>query len=333
MISVEWYYDQMKLIKKFAKQIEVEEVAVCIPLEYKSACLIYELSRFTNVLPVKLDDLSTKPEAVGWLEEKGVKIVRKREAVNAEFFLDCAAVLSRVAEKAGREIVKVVELTKTGEDYLKKLKVGVKGISLDSSTLKGIGENQYGTAFGLLDALMRLNVFLPGKRVKVIGYGRVGKGCAEMLRALGCRVGIWDISAEKRIEAVYEGYDVSDDLDADIIVTCTGSPDCIGSEELRNVRDGAILINLGAEREIHPAGRQVADYGSVKMYELDGVRYYLVAEGYAANLVVGNGTPIEAMDRTFAAAILALNHLKQKEFTGVVPLPGYIEEIVLKEIS
>ncbi len=332
MISVEWYHSKMKLIKKFAKQIEVEEVAVCIPLEYKSACLIYELSKFTNVLPVKLDEQSTKPEAAKWLEEKGVRIVRKREAVKAEFFLDCAAVLSRVAEKAGKKKISVVELTKTGEDYLKNLNTEVKAISLDSSALKGIGENQYGTAFGLLDALLRINIFLPGRKVKILGYGRVGKGCAELLRAVGCRVSVWDIAVEKRIEAIYEGYEVSEDLDADIIVTCTGSPECIGDEKLRKVKDGAILINLGAEREISLAGKQVADYGGIKMYEFEGVKYYLVAEGYAANLAVGNGTPIEVMDRTFSAAILALNHLKREEFTGVTPLPSYIEEIVLEEI-
>nr|WP_230972336.1 adenosylhomocysteinase [Archaeoglobus neptunius] len=323
----------MKLIKKFAREIEVEEVAICIPLEYKSACLIYELSTYTNVLPAKLDEQSTKPDAVRWLEERGVKIVRKREAVKAKFFLDCAAVLSRVAEKAGKTKVNVVELTKTGEDYLKRLKVEVKGISLDSSTLKGIGENRYGTAFGLLDALMRLNVFLPGKKVKIIGYGRVGEGCAELLRSVGCEVSVWDSSARRRIEALYGGYEVSEDLDADIIVTCTGSPKCIGEEELRAIRDGAILMNLGAEREISPAGKVVAEYGDITAYEFAGKRYYIAASGYAANLAIGNGTPMEVMDRTFAAAILALNHLKREEFNGVIPLPGYIEEAVLRELT
>ncbi len=126
MISVDWYHRRMKLVRRFARDIEVEELAICIPLEYKSACLIYELSKYTNVYAAKLDNLSTKPEVVEWLKEKGVEIRRKRDVVDAEYFLDCAAVLSRVAVKSGKAELKVVELTKTGEEYLRKMDVRMR---------------------------------------------------------------------------------------------------------------------------------------------------------------------------------------------------------------
>ena len=329
VIKADWYYDRMKLIKRFAREIEVEEVAVCIPLEYISACLIYELSRYTNVIAAKLDEQSTKEDAVSWLKDRGIEVVRKRDAVNAEYFLDCVAVLSRVAVRQGSKELKVVELTKTGEDYLKTLKAKLKAVSLDSSTLKGIGENTYGTAYGLLDALMRLNIFLPERRIKVIRFGRVGKGCARLLKSLGCKVSIWDRSVQRLIEAIYEGFEVSDELNADIIVTCTGSAKCIGVDEIAKMPEGCILINLGAEVEIEPAGKVVKDYGGVKEYSLKGKRYYLVSEGYAANLALGNGTPIEVMDRTFSAAILALNYLKKEDFTGIRPLPAHIESSII----
>jgi adenosylhomocysteinase len=331
MLSVDWYYERMKLVKTFAKEIEVEEVAVCIPLEYKSACLIYELSKYTSVIPVQLDRHSTKEEAVKWLEERGVNVLRKRDALNAEYFLDCAAVLSRIAAKYGRKELKVVELTKTGEHYLKTLKIKIKAVSLDSSTLKGVGENTYGTAFGLLDALLRLNVFLPGKKVKIIGFGRVGKGCARLLKSLGCKVSVWDKSEQRVIEAIYEGFEVSDELDSDIIVTCTGSAGCIGAKEIARIQDSSILINLGAEMEIEPAGEMVKDYGCVKKYTIGQKSYYLVSDGYAANLAVGSGTPIEVMDRTFSAAILALNYLRHEDFEGVRPLPSGIESSIILE--
>lgn len=331
MISVEWYYDRMILTKKFAKEIEVDEVAICIPLEYKSACFIYELSRYTHVEPVKLDDYSTKGAAVKWLEEKGIKIVKKREAIETEYFLDCAAVLSRIAERAGKGKIKVVELTKTGEDHLRKLKTYVKAISLDSSVLKGVGENTYGTAYGLLDALLRLNVFLPGKKIKIVGYGRVGRGCASLLRSLGCDVVVWDTSPERRIEALYNGFKISKTFDVDIVVTCTGNAGCLGEDEIKDLPNGCILLNLGAEKEIDPVGEVVVSYGMVKKYKHDNKYYYLIADGYAANLALGDGTPIEVMDRTFSASILALNHIKRADFSGIQPLPKYIEEIILRE--
>lgn len=332
MISVDWYHRRMKLVRRFARDIEVEELAICIPLEYKSACLIYELSKYTNVYAAKLDNFSTKPEVVEWLKEKGVEIRRKRDVVDAEYFLDCAAVLSRVAVKSGKAELKVVELTKTGEEYLRKMDVRMRAISLDSSTLKGMGENVYGTAFGLLDALLRLNVFLPGKRALILGFGRVGRGCARLLRSVGCDVAVWDSDERKQIEALYEGFRVEKDFTAEIVVTCTGVKGVIGKEELEKISDGCIVMNMGAEMEIEPAGELIGDFGLVKEYEVAGKNYFVVADGYAANLALGNGTPIEVMDRTFSAAILALNHLSRGDFEGIIPLPSHIESTILEAI-
>jgi len=332
VISVDWYHRRMKLVRKFARNIEVDELAICIPLEYKSACLIYELSRYTNVYAAKLDDFSTKPEVVSWLKEKGVEVKMKRDVVNAEYFLDCAAVLSRVAVKSGKERLKVVELTKTGEEYLRKMDVRMKAISLDSSTLKGTGENTHGTAFGLLDALLRLNVFLPGKKALILGFGRVGRGCARLLKSVGCDVAVWDNDETRQIEALYEGFRVEKDFTAEVVVTCTGVKGVLGKEELEEISDGSIILNMGAEMEIEPAGELIKDYGLVKEYEIAGKRYFLVADGYAANLALGSGTPIEVMDRTFSAAILALNHLSRSDFDGIIPLPHHIESTILEAI-
>lgn len=331
-INVDWFYERLRLVKIFAKDVDVEEVAVCLPLEPKTAVLIYELSKYTNVLPAKLDDYSTKPEAVKWLEDRGIRVLRKRDVVDTKYFLDCAAVLSRIASKR-RDFINVVELTKTGEDYLRSMNVKVRAISVDSSVLKGIGENIHGTAFGLLDALSRLNIYLPDKKVAIVGFGRVGKGCARVLQKLGCKVSVKEVSKVKMLEAKYEGFDVIDDLeDADIIVTCTGVEGVIRSDELETLKNGAILLNLGAEREIIVDLDPVADYGSIKKYKLNEKEFFLVSDGYAANLAVGYGTPIEIMDRTFSAAILALNYLK-KDFEGVIPLPKEIEERIATSLT
>lgn len=324
MLSMEWFCERMKLVRRFAKELEVGSVAVCIPLEFKTACMIYELSKYTEVLPVKLDEFSTKKEAVKWLEEKGIKVLRKRDAIKADCFLDCSAVLSRVAEKSGKGLIKVVELTRTGEEYLRRMSK-VRAISVDSSRIKEI-ESIYATAFGLLEALLRLNIYLPRKKVKIVGFGKVGKGCADLMRKIGCRVFVWDKDEEKRVKAIFCGYEVSEHGSADLVIFCTDS-----KPSLELVSNDAIVVNMGAEI-LEPKGELVEDYGIVKCYKEGEKRYYLVADGYAANLAIGLGTPIEAMDITFSTAILALNKL-QEEFEGVIPLPKEIEERLLRELS
>ncbi len=331
-IGADWFYERMKLVKKFAKEVNIPEVAVCLPLEYKTAVLAFELSKYTDVTVARLDDYSTKRGAVEWLRERGIGVVRKRDAVGSEYFLDCAAVLSRVAVKAGKSFVKVVELTKTGEEHLRKLNARIRAISVDSSTLKGVGENTYGTAFGLLETLLRLNVYLPGKRAAVVGFGRVGSGCARLLRSVGCSVSVVEVSASRKIEAIYEGFEIGDFGEADIVVTCTGVAGVLGFDELSKLKTGAVVLNLGAEFEIDLSRCElIADYGAVKKYRAGETEFYVVADGYAANLAVGNGTPIEVMDRTFSAAILALNHLKE-DFEGIAPLPPEIETRVLSAL-
>ena len=323
MISVDWFCKRMRLIKKFAREVEVEEVAVCIPLEFKTACMIYELSKFTNVIVAKLDDYSTKEEAVAWLKEKGIEVVSKRKALEAKYFLDCSAVLSRIAERAGKDEINVVELTRTGEEYLRRIKCKIKAISLDSSRLKEF-ESIYATAFGLLEALLKLNLYLPGKRVKIVGFGKVGQGCAELLRRINCKVIVWDRDEEKRLKATFLGFEVSKDAEAEIVVLCTDSKP--GFDYLS---DNCIVVNMGAEK-FEAEGKMVEDFGIVKTYERNGKLYHLLSDGYAANLAIGSGTPIEAMDITFSAAILALNYLK-KDFIGLIPLPREIEERIISE--
>ncbi|MCS7118733.1 MAG: NAD(P)-dependent oxidoreductase [Archaeoglobaceae archaeon] len=325
MLSMEWFYQRMKLLKKFAKDIEVEEVAICVPLEFKTACMIYELSKYTKVFPVKLDEYSTKKEAVNWLEELGIKIVRKRDAIKARYFFDCSAVLSRIAERAGKEEINVVELTKTGEEYLKRMRCKIKAISVDSSNLKEI-ESVHATSLGLLEALLKLNIFLPGKKVKIIGFGKVGQGCADILRRIGCEVFVWDKKDEKRVKATFAGYKVSKNCKTDIVVLCTDS-----KVDLDCISDDAIVVNMGAEK-FYANGRLLEDFGILKTYEKDGKKYHLMVDGYAANLAIGYGTPIEAMDITFSAGILALNYLK-KDFDGLIPLPEEIEEKIIKSLA
>ncbi len=345
---IEWISERMVYVKKACKlisrSVEGEKVSICFPLEYKTAVLAYELSRFVELKVCRFDDPTTKVEAVRWLEERGVEIRKKEECVDSDYLLDCVASLTRKALKAGKTVTGVIELTKSGVDRLGELyskRTFKKAISIDDSEFKGRGENIYGTGLGLLDALMRLNVMLPGKNVFVIGFGRVGEGCASVLKKLGCEVEVFDIDKLRCAIAEYMGFGVSEVEDglrkADIIITATGSNGVINSSNVRYIKSGAILCNMGAARHEIDL-RNLEGYKRIEIGEhiskLSGQNhFYVLANGHSVNLTMGNGTPLEIMDKTFALVTLSLEHLVKENFSGVVGTPREVEERLAKLIS
>jgi adenosylhomocysteinase len=243
-------------------------------------------------------------------------------------------VLTRKALKKGKRAKGVIELTRSGVEKLREIEnLGVfrKAISIDDSRIKGIGENVYGTGLGLLDALLRLNVQLPGKRAYIIGFGRVGEGCATLLKKIGCEVEVFDRDAVRNVLASSMGFRVRELEEglsmADIVVTATGAEGVINSSNVQFIRNGAIVCNMGAgEREIDLSGidYERKDLGFVSRFS--GRNYfYVVANGKPANLAVGNGTPLEVMDKTFALVVFALDYLVNNEFTGILSTPEEIE--------
>ncbi len=337
---MEWVFERMiytkEACKLISKSIEDETVSVCFPLEYKTAVLIYELSKYVDLRVCRFDDPTTKVEAVRWLEDREVKIRKKEECLDSDYFLDCVASLTRKALKADKSVNGVIELTRSGVDRLRSLyvkKVFRKAISIDDSELKGKGENIYGTGLGLLDALIRLNIMLPGKNVFIIGFGRVGEGCASVLKKLGCEVEVFDKDRLRCSLAEYMGFKVSEVEDglrkADIVVTATGVDGIINSSNIKCLKNGVILCNMGAGRyEIDL--RNLEGYKRIEVGEyiskLSGQNhFYVLADGHPINLTMGNGTPLEIMDRTFALVAFALEHLIKKEFSGIIETPKEVE--------
>ena len=122
---MDWVYEKMRLVKKVCKEVELESVAVFLPMEYKSAVLINELSKVTDVYPFVVDDPTTKKDALEWLKANvDVFELDELKSVDANYFLDCAAVLTRKARRLGMldRVKGVVELTKTGVEILKNFK-------------------------------------------------------------------------------------------------------------------------------------------------------------------------------------------------------------------
>jgi len=341
---IEWVYENMRLVKIACKEVGKDlrgyEIAMAFPLEYKTAVLAKELSNYCDVLVTPFSVGTTKADVVEWLEENGVGVYSIDEALRADYYLDCASTLVKRAVTDGfiDRVKGVVELTRSGVDYLKGISVR-KAIVVDDSVVKGIGENTYGTGIGLLDGLLRLNLNLVGKTVVIVGFGRVGKGCAYVLRNF-CKVIVVEIDPIKAMEAVYMGYEVMELHEAlkvaDIVVTCTGKRGVISSESFEYVKNGCLLCNMGAYRDEIDIesldGWNVRDFGFVKKFQRDNKFFYVVADGEAVNLALGNGTPIEIMDRTFATVVYALQYIVQNDFSGVIPLPREIDDRISRLI-
>ena len=339
---MEWMYENMRLVKLACREVGGDvsghKIAMAFPLEYKTAVLAKELSNYCEVLVTPFSSGTTKADVVEWLEENGVKVHDIKEVLKADYYLDCAATLIRKASNEGdlNGVKGVIELTRSGVEYLRSIDVR-KAIVIDDSIVKGIGGNIYGTGIGLLDGLMRLNINLIGKTAVIVGFGKVGRGCAHVLRNF-CRVIVVEIDPIKAVEAVYMGYEVMELHEAlkiaDIVVTCTGKRKVISSFE--HLKNGCILCNMGAFRDEIDfeslEGWEAKDLGFVKKFQKDDKFFYIVADGEAVNLALGNGTPIEIMDRTFAAVVYALQYLITHDFSGVIPLPREIDERMSKLI-
>ncbi len=253
--------------------------------------------------------------------------------------------------QAVKEWKGVSEETTTGVHRLYQMleagKLLVPAINVNDSVTKSKFDNLYGCRESLADGLKRaLGVMLAGKTAVVCGYGDVGKGSAQSLRAFGCRVIVTEIDPINALQAAMEGYEVTTIEDtlgrADIYVTATGCCDVITLEHIMQMKDEAILCNIGHfDNEIQvdrlnnaPGVRKVNIKPQVDRYDLpNGRSIYLLAEGRLVNLGCGEGHPSFVMSNSFTNQCLALIDLWKNRNTykvGVYRLPKKLDEEVAR---
>ena len=136
----------------------------------------------------------------------------------------------------------------------------------------------------------------------------------------------------RRFIAKMQGFEVVDlerIVDADIVVTCVGAKEVLTEKNVDFIRDGAILCNMSAVTDEIKFDLPSRKIDFVDKYEVNSKKFYVVAKGYAINLALGYGTAIEVMDRTFSAAIYALEYIMKEDFEGLIELPIEIEKKVL----
>ncbi len=248
-------------------------------------------------------------------------------------------------------ILGVSEETTTGVHRLYEMHVAgnlkFPAINVNDSVTKSKFDNKYGTRHSLLDGLNRgTDVMIGGKTCVVLGYGDVGKGCAEALRGQGGRVIITEADPICALQAAMDGYQVSrvESVveDADIFITATGNMDIISIDLMKRMKHGAIVGNVGhfdneiaiADLESSSDVRRVNIKAQVDEFVFDdGHSIIVLSEGRLLNLGNATGHPSFVMSASFTNQVLAQIELYQsheKYELGVHMLPKVLDEKVAR---
>jgi len=247
-----------------------------------------------------------------------------------------------------RDIRGVSEETTTGiHKLMERVAAGtlaIPAINVNDSVTKSKFDNLYGCRESLVDAIKRAtDVMIAGKIAVVAGYGDVGKGSAQALRALSAQVWVTEIDPICALQAAMEGFRVVDMdqacREADIFVTATGNINVITAQHMLQMKHNAIVCNIGHfDSEIDIAGIQDAHWDEIKplvdqVTLSNGRKIIILAKGRLVNLGCATGHPSYVMSNSFTNQVLAQIDLWQNGKTyqpGVYLLPKHLDEKVAR---
>lgn len=291
---------------------------------------------------------------LGARAEKDLSIVSKPMSEEETYLY--AAIRRRVEEQPGwysknlAAIRGVTEETTTGVHRLYQMhargELKFPAINVNDSVTKSKFDNLYGCRESLVDGIKRAtDVMVAGKIAVVAGYGDVGKGSAQALRALSAQVWVTEIDPICALQAAMEGYrvvtmDYAADK-ADIFVTATGNYHVITHEHMAKMKDQAIVCNIGHfDNEIDVASLEQYEWDEIKpqvdhIIFPDGKRIILLAQGRLVNLGCGTGHPSYVMSSSFANQTIAQIELWTERDSGKYPievytLPKHLDEKVAR---
>ncbi|MEC7703258.1 MAG: adenosylhomocysteinase [Pseudomonadota bacterium] len=259
---------------------------------------------------------------------------------------DLTAIMHKDYPELMADIKGISEETTTGVMFLKKMEengtLKVPAINVNDSVTKSKFDNKYGCRESLVDAIRRAtDVMLAGKVATVCGYGDVGKGSAQSLASQGVRVMVTEIDPICALQACMDGFEVVTMEDAapraDIFVTTTGNKDIITVDHMREMKDRAIVCNIGHfDNEIQVEPTRNMKWTNIKpqVDEIEfpsGKRIILLAEGRLVNLGCATGHPSFVMSASFTNQTLAQIELwknADKYENKVYVLPKHLDEKV-----
>jgi adenosylhomocysteinase len=263
--------------------------------------------------------------------------IKSKLKVDPKWYSTRLAKIKGVTEETTTGVKRLYQMAKEGQ-------LAFPAFNVNDSVTKSKFDNLYGCRESLVDAIKRAtDVMIAGKVAVVCGYGDVGKGSAQALRALSAQVWVTEIDPICALQASMEGYrvvtmDYACDK-ADIFVSATGNFHVITHEHMQRMKDQAIVCNIGHfDNEIEVAALRQHPWENIKpqvdhVIFPDGKRIILLAEGRLVNLGCGTGHPSYVMSSSFANQVLAQIELftnTKKYPIGVYVLPKHLDEKVAR---
>ena len=297
--------------------------------------LVHDGVAFERAGAVPAFDAASEPE------ERGVilDLLRREQERDDSRWQRAATGIRGVSEETTTGVHRLYEMSEKGTLLF-------PAVNVNDSVTKSKFDNIYGCRHSVIDGLNRASdVMLSAKVVVVLGYGEVGKGCAQALRGQGARVVVTEIDPICALQAAMEGFQVVTMEDvvetADVFITATGNRDVVTADHMRRMKDKAIVGNIGHfDNEIDMAGLESS--GAVKKtikpqfdeWTFPGGRSILVlAEGRLMNLGCATGHPSFVMSASFANQVMAQIELHRRAGgypLGVHMLPKQLDEKVAR---
>ncbi len=263
--------------------------------------------------------------------------IKAKLAVDKTWYSTRLAAIKGVTEETTTGVHRLYQMHERGE-------LKFPAINVNDSVTKSKFDNLYGCRESLVDGIKRAtDVMVAGKIAVIAGYGDVGKGSAQAMRALSAQVWVTEIDPICALQAAMEGYRVVT-MDyacehGDIFVTCTGNYHVITHDHMRKMKNQAIVCNIGHfDNEIDVASLKQYKWENIKpqvdhVIFPDGKRILLLAEGRLVNLGCGTGHPSYVMSSSFANQTIAQIELftRTSEYpVGVYTLPKHLDEKVAR---
>ncbi|PID61292.1 MAG: adenosylhomocysteinase [Gammaproteobacteria bacterium] len=354
-----------------AKPLAGARIAGCLHMTVQTAVLIETLTALgAEVRWSSCNIFSTQDHAAAAIAATGVPVFAWKGETEAEFdwcihqtikgpggwtpnlILDDGGDLTLMMHEQYPELMQDIkglsEETTTGVHRLaemaKKGTLKVPAINVNDSVTKSKFDNLYGCRESLIDGIKRAtDVMVAGKIALVLGFGDVGKGCAQAFRGMGAHVWITEIDPICALQAAMEGFrvvrleDVVDQVD--IIVTATGNVNVVDHDALKRLKNEAIVCNIGHfDNEIDVASLRQYTWENIKpqvdqVVFPDGRRLTLLAEGRLVNLGCATGHPSFVMSASFTNQVLAQIELweRSEEYSvDVHVLPKSLDEKVAR---
>src|SRR6202795_1349224 len=270
-------------------------------------------------------------------EELLFAAIKARLKVDPKWYSTRIGRIKGVTEETTTGVKRLYQMAKDGQ-------LAFPAFNVNDSVTKSKFDNLYGCRESLVDAIKRAtDVMIAGKVAVVCGYGDVGKGSAQALRALSAQVWVTEIDPICALQASMEGYrvvtmDYAADK-ADIFVTATGNFQVITHEHMKRMKNNAIVCNIGHfDNEVEVAALRQYSWENIKpqvdhIIFPDGKRIILLAEGRLVNLGCGTGHPSYVMSSSFANQVIAQIELwtnPDQYPVGVYTLPKHLDEKVAR---